>query len=276
MAVGAVTSFRRAAALLAAPVLAACGGGVSLEEEAEIGAAYAAELQRELPLIRDPVAVAALNRLGDRLAAHADSTPRDYTFYLVDSPEVNAFALPGGHIFVNRGLIATADEAAELAGVLGHEIGHVAERHGIEQVRKRQGAGALVSIVYVLLGREPGVVEQIAIEAGGAAVFARYGRDAEREADRRAILTLAAAGYDPEGVASFFEELLRQQAREPSLLEGWFASHPTSRERVENARAMIDTLGVDRARLTGDTPEYQAFRARVLQLGGGAAGPAGR
>lgn len=267
---------RRGAALLALTVLAACGGGVSLEEEAEIGAAYAAELQRELPLIRDPVAVAALNRLGDRLAAHADSTRRDYTFYLVDSPEVNAFALPGGHIFVNRGLIETADEASELAGVLGHEIGHVVERHGIEQVRKRQGAGALVSLVYVVLGREPGVVEQVAIEAGGAAVFARYGREAEREADRRAIRTLAAVGYDPEGVASFFEELLRQQAREPSLLEGWFASHPTSRERVESARAMIDTMDVDRARLTDDTPEYQAFRARVLQLGGGAAGPARR
>ncbi len=152
----------------------------------------------------------------------------------------------------------------------------MAERHGLDQVRKRQGAGALVTLVYVVLGREPGVAERIAIEAGGAAVFARYGREAEREADRRAITTLAAAGYDPEGVASFFEELLRQQAREPSLLEGWFASHPTSRERVENARAMIAAMDVDRAGLTDDTPEYQAFRARVLQLGGEAADAARR
>jgi beta-barrel assembly-enhancing protease len=259
------------------PVLAACGGGVSLQEEAEIGAAYAAEVQREVTLIRDPEAVATLNRLGNQLAARADPTARRYTFYLVDSPEVNAFALPGGYIFVNRGLIESADQASELAGVLGHEIAHVTERHGIEQMKKRRGAGTLITVVYVLLGRDPGVVEQIAIEAGGAAVFARYGRKAEREADQRAVQTLPAAGYDPEGMATFFEDLLRQQAREPTLLDSWFSTHPTSQERVQNARAMIRTLDVDRSRLTDDTPEYQAFRARVRQLGRtGEGAPVGR
>ena len=259
-----IRSHIRHAALLLLPVLAACGG-VSLQEEAELGDAYAAQVQREVPLIRDTEAVTTLNRIGDDLARRADRTGRQYTFYLVDSPEVNAFALPGGHIFVHRGLIESADEASELAGVLGHEIAHVTERHGIEQMKKRRGAGTLVTIIYVLLGREPGLVEQIAIEAGGAAVFARYGREAEREADRRAVETLPAAGYDPEGVATFFEELLAQQAREPGLLDTWFSTHPTSRERVDNTRAMIRTLNVDRARLTDDTPEYQAFRARVRQ-----------
>ena len=261
--------------LLLAPALAACGGGVSLREEAELGAAYAAEVQRQVPVITDPAAVAALNRMGDRLASRADSTGREYTFYLVDSPEVNAFALPGGHIFVNRGLVETADQAAEFAGVLGHEIAHVTQRHGIEQMKKRRGAGTLVTLVYVILGREPGLAEQIAIEAGGAAVFARYGREAEREADQRAVHTLPAAGYDPEGVATFFEDLLRQQAREPGLLDTWFSTHPTSQERVQNARAMIRTLGVDHARLADDTPEYQAFRARVRRLGSSAASTAG-
>jgi predicted Zn-dependent protease len=266
------------AAALMAPAIAACGGGsVSLQEEAELGAAYAAQVQREMPLIRDPAAVAALNRFGDELVERADSTGRDYTFYLVDSPEVNAFAIPGGHIFVNRGLIESADQASELAGVLGHEIAHVTERHGIEQMKKQQGAGTLVSLIYVILGREPGVVEQVAIQAGGAAVFARYGREAEREADQRAIETLPAAGYDPEGVATFFEALLEQQARQPTLLDSWFASHPTSQERVQNARTLIGTLNVDRERLTDDTPEYQAFRTRVRQLGASnGAGAAGR
>lgn len=264
--------FPRAAAMLMATALAACGGGVSLQEEAELGAAYAAEVQRQVPLIRDPAAVAALNRLGDQLAARADATGRDYTFYLVDSPEVNAFAIPGGHIFVNRGLIESADQASELAGVLGHEIAHVTERHGIEQMKKQQGAGTLVTLIYVILGRDPGPLEQVAIQAGGAAVFARYGREAEREADQRAIETLPAAGYDPEGVATFFEALLEQQARQPGLLDTWFASHPTSQERVQNARALIGTLKVDRSRLTDDTPEYQAFRARVLRLGGTSSG----
>lgn len=255
----------RAGLLLLAPALWACGG-VSPQEEAELGAAYAAEIRGQVRLIQDPASVATLNRLGKQLAARADSTPREYTFYLVDSPEVNAFAVPGGHIFVNRGLIESADQAAEFAGVLGHEIAHVTERHGIEQMEKRRGAGTLISLVYIVLGRDPGVVEQIAIEAGGAAVFARYGRDAEREADQRAVQTLPAAGYDPEGVATFFEDLMAQQAREPGLLDSWFASHPTSQERVQNARAMIRNLNVDRAALADDTPEYQAFRARVLQL----------
>jgi predicted Zn-dependent protease len=255
------------AALVLAPLLAACGGDVSLREEAELGAAYAAEVKREVTLITDPAAVATLNRFGDQLAARADATERDYTFYLVDSDEINAFAIPGGHIFVNRGLIETADQASEFAGVLGHEIAHVTERHGIEQMKKQRGAGTLVTLIYVVLGRDPGVVEQVAIQAGGAAVFARYGRQAEREADQRAVQTLPAAGYDPEGVATFFEDLLRQQAREPGLLDTWFASHPTSQERVQNARTMIRTLNVDRARLADDTPEYQAFRARVRQLG---------
>ncbi|HYR10187.1 MAG TPA: M48 family metallopeptidase [Longimicrobium sp.] len=262
------------AAMLMSAALAACGGGdVSLREEAQLGAALAAEVQRQMPLIRDPGAVATLNRLGDQLAARADATERDYTFYLVDSPEVNAFAIPGGHIFVNRGLIESADELSELAGVLGHEIAHVTERHGIEQMKKQQGAGTLIGLIYAILGREPGTLERVAIEAGGAAVFARYGREAEREADQRAIQTLPAAGYDPEGVATFFEELLAQQAREPTLLDTWFASHPTSQERVQNARTMIGTLKVDRSRLVDDTPEYQAFRARVRRLGGASTGP---
>jgi beta-barrel assembly-enhancing protease len=258
----------RRVALLLLPLLAACG--IDQKEEAQLGAEYAREIQREVRLIRDPALTARLDALGQQLVRRADGTGRKYTFYLVDSPEVNAFAIPGGHIFVNRGLVESADQASEFAGVLGHEIAHVTERHGIEQMEKRRGAGAVVTLVYVLLGREPSGVEQVAIQAGGAAVFARYGRNAEREADQRAVQVLPAAGYDPEGVATFFEDLLEQQQREPGLLDSFFASHPTSQERVRNARALIQTLDVDRARLADDTPEYRAFRAAVLQRGGGA------
>lgn len=259
------------AALLLMPLLAACG--IDQNEEAKLGAEYAAQIQQEVRLIRDPALVGQLNKLGQQLVQRADRTGREYTFYLVDSPEVNAFAVPGGHIFVNRGLIESADQASEFAGVLGHEIAHVTERHGIEQMEKQRGAGALVTLVYVVLGREPSGVEQVVINAGGAAVFARYGRNAEREADQRAVELLPAAGYDPEGMATFFEELLQQQQREPGLLDSFFASHPTSQERVRNARALIRTLNVDTARLADDTPEYRAFRAAVLQRSGRTADP---
>lgn len=245
--------------------LAACSGSIGLEEEAEIGNAYAAEVLQQVRLVEDPAAQTALDRLGEELAARADSTGRRYTFYLVDSPEVNAFAIPGGHIFVNRGLIRSADQLAELAGVLGHEIAHVTERHGLEQVEKRQRANLLVTLLYWLLDRQPGALEQVAIEGGGAAIFAKYGRDAEREADGHAVRTLARAGYDPEGVATFFEELLREQRRNPGRIDQWFASHPTSQERVQNTRAMIRQLGpLDRSRLVRDNAEYQRFRARVV------------
>jgi predicted Zn-dependent protease len=256
----------RGAGVLAMALLAACG--IDQKEEAQLGAEYATEIQREVRLIRDPALVAQLDKLGQQLVQRADRTGRKYTFYLVDSPEVNAFAIPGGHIFVNRGLIESADQASEFAGVLGHEIAHVTQRHGIKQMEKRRGAGAVVTLIYVVLGREPSGVEQVAIQAGGAAVFARYGRNAEREADQHAVQLLPAAGYDPEGVATFFEDLLKQQQTEPGLLDSFFASHPNSQERVQNARALIQTLNVDTARLADDTPEYRAFRERVLQRSG--------
>jgi predicted Zn-dependent protease len=265
---------RRAVSFALALLLASagCGGSIGVEEEAELGATLAAQASKEVRLIDDPAAVGALNEIGRGLAEHADSTGRRYTFYLVDSPEVNAFAIPGGHVFVNRGLVERADQFAELAGVLGHEIAHVTERHGIEQLEKQQNAGLLVGIVYWVLGREPGALEQVAIQGGGAALFAKYGRDAEREADQRAVRTLATAGYDPEGIATFFEELLREQARRPTAVDQWFSTHPTSEERVRNARAMIQALGpLDQSRLARDTPEYQRFRARVRQLGSGPA-----
>jgi predicted Zn-dependent protease len=248
-------------------VLSGCAGKIGPEEEARLGAQYAAEIRGKVPLVRDAAAVEALNRMGRGLASRADSTGRRYTFYLVNSPEVNAFAIPGGHVFVNRGLIEHADVVSELAGVLGHEIAHVTERHGLETLEKQQRANIFLQLVYWVLDREPGALEQVVIQGGGAAVFAKYGRDAEREADQRAVETLAVAGYDPDGIATFFEELLREQPDSPASFDQWFASHPTSAERVQNTRALIGMLGpLDRERLIRDTPEYQRFRERVQAL----------
>ena len=242
-----------------------CGGGVGLAEEEELGDDYAAQLATQLPLLADPTALAELSAIGDELAAQADPSGRRYDFHLVDSPQVNAFAIPGGHIYVNRGLIERADDVSELAGVLGHEIAHVTERHGIEQAQKRQRTGLLLSLFYMITGRDPGLLEQVVIQGGAGAVFAKYGRDAEREADERAVGTLVAAGYDPEGIATFFEELLREQPGNPRGVDQWFASHPTSAERVRNVRAIIESLGpLDQERLVRDTPEYDAFRERVM------------
>ena len=257
-------------ALLLLLPTAACGGEVGLAQEEELGDDYAAQIAGEVRLIDDPEAIAALTEIGDDLASRADPTGRRYDFHLVDSPEVNAFAIPGGHIYVNRGLIERADELSELAGVLGHEIAHVTERHGIEQAEKQQRTGLLVSLFYLLIGRDPGIVEQIVIQGGAGAVFAKYGRDAEREADERAVATLVAAGYHPEGIATFFEELLREQRGDPSGVAQWFASHPNSAERVSNVRAIIETLGpLNEAALVRDSPAYDAFRERLVGVQSG-------
>jgi beta-barrel assembly-enhancing protease len=278
---------RRAARLLrrgsalALLLAAGCTRGVSVAEEEQIGDAYSAEVAQQLPLMHDAEALAELNRLGNDLAARADQTGRRYDFHLVDSPETNAFAIPGGHIYVNRGLIEQADEQAELAGVLGHEIAHVTERHGIEQAEKQQRTNLFLSLFYMLIGRDPGLVEQIVIRGGAGAVFAKYGRDAEREADERAVATLVAAGYDPEGMATFFEDLLREQRGDPGRFEQWFASHPTSAERIRNVRAIIESLGpLDEARadprharLPGIPPAGAGGALRPRYSGSSSGGP---
>ena len=248
-------------------VLTGCSSSIGVQEEEQLGDEYAAEIRQQVPVINDPAAVAYIEQIGLQLIAPSDDSGRDYTFYLVDSPEINAFAIPGGHVFVHTGLIERADELSEFAGVLGHEIAHVVERHGIEQVERQQQGNMVLGLVYMLMGRQPDLLEQVVIQGGGAAIFAKYGRDAEREADQRAVQMLVSAGYHPEGMATFFEELMLESRQSPMLVEQIFSTHPTSAERIENARATIETMGeLQEETLLRDTPQYQQFRARIASL----------
>jgi predicted Zn-dependent protease len=167
---------------------AGCAPAVSTQQEVQLGGEYAAQLAQELPLIRDGQVVQYINQLGRSIAQRADPRGIQYTFYVVNAPEVNAFAVPGGYIYVNRGLIERTDNMSELAGVLAHENGHVVHRHSIDQMQRAQGANAALGVLYgVLLGRNPSGVEQVAVQGVGTAVFAGYSRDAERESDASAI-----------------------------------------------------------------------------------------
>jgi beta-barrel assembly-enhancing protease len=253
--------------VLATGSLTGCSGSIGVDEEEQLGDEYAAEIRQQVPVIDDAASLAYIQEIGLQLIAPTDDSGRDYTFYLVDSPEINAFAIPGGHVFVHTGLVERADELSEFAGVLGHEIAHVVERHGIEQVERQQQGNMVLGLIYMLLGRQPDLLEQVVIQGGGAAIFAKYGRDAEREADQRAVQMLVSAGFHPEGMATFFEELMLESRRSPILVEQIFSTHPTSEERIENARATIETLGeLQEESLLRDTPEYQQFRARVASL----------
>jgi predicted Zn-dependent protease len=234
----------------------------------QLGADYSRQINRQLPLVTDRATNDYINRLGRQIASRADQRGIPYTFYVVNSDLVNAFAIPGGYVYVNRGLIERADNVSELAGVLGHEIGHVVERHSIERLQRAQNANTMLGVLYgVLLRRNPSGVEQAGIQVGGSAVFAGYSRDAEREADRVAVPYLVASGINPNGLPSFFEELMGERQRNPSRVAGWFSTHPLEQERIQNTRAIIAaTPGANGRNLATDTREFQNFRARVRSL----------
>jgi predicted Zn-dependent protease len=254
--------------LCGAGVSAGCAPQVSTQQEVAIGADYSRQINRQLPMLNDQATNNYVNQIGQQLAQIADPRGIRYHFYVVNSDVVNAFALPGGYVYINRAIIERADNVSELAGVLAHEIGHVAERHSIEQLQRAQNANLGLNVLYgVLLGRTPSGVEQAGIQVGGSAVFAGYTRDAEREADAVAVGYMMRAGYNPRGLPSFFEELLELQRRQPGRVEQWFATHPTTQERVANTQAAIArTPGANASNLVTDTRAFQNIRARVASL----------
>lgn len=255
----------RGSAILAALVLSACA--ISDEEELQLGEETAAEIGAQMPLITDPVVHRYINELGASIAGPADTRGLDWKFQIVDSRAINAFAVPGGFIYVNRGLIERAESLDELAGVLGHEVAHVTLRHSVEQMEKAQKTNVGVAIVCTLTSVCESGLAQVAIGAGSQAWFARHSRDDELEADAEGVRYVANAGIDPGGVPRFFSRLLEERQRRPAMVEGWFGTHPLEEDRIENARRLIDELGLDATNdLRRDTPAYQAFRQRVQQL----------
>ncbi|MEX2582093.1 MAG: M48 family metallopeptidase [Gemmatimonadota bacterium] len=247
---------------------AGCAPNITTQQEVQLGDEYAAELARQLPLVRDQSVVNYINALGNEISQRADPRGIRYNFYVVNAPEVNAFAVPGGHIYVNRGLIERTANMSELAGVLAHEIGHVVHRHGIEQVQRAQNANVGLAVIYgVLLGRNPSGIEQVGTQVIGTAVFAGYSRDAERQADETAIQYLIASGIHPSGLVTMFETLMAERERNPGSVEQWFSTHPTTQERIDNTRAAIAQIPASTLqRLTTTSQSYAQFRTRVSQL----------
>ena len=265
-----LTSLRAGAVALAVGGAALAGGcaTVSTQQEVQAGAEYSRQVNAQLPLVRDAYTNQYVTQLGRQIAAQADPRGIPYTFYVVNSDVVNAFSLTGGYVYINRGVIERADNVSQLVGVMAHEIGHVVERHGVEQAQRAQNANTALSILYgVLMRRNPSTVERAGIQVGGTAVFAGYSREAEREADRDAITYMIKSGYNPHGLPQFFAKMVSEQQRQPSKVEQWFATHPLTQERIQNTQAVIAaTPGANSSRLVVDTREFQNFRARVRSL----------
>ena len=245
--------------------LGACA--VSTADEVSMGQQYATQINQQLPIVTDPEINRYVNVLGDSIAGLADDRSLEWHFYVVDSKEVNAFAVPGGFIYVNRGLIERTDNLSQLAGVLGHEIGHVTERHSIKQMQQAQKANIGVTLACVLTRICESQAGQAAIQVGGAAVFSKFSRDDEREADEEGIKNVIRAGIDPNGVPSMFQKLLQERRTRPAGVDAWFRTHPLEEDRIEETSAMIrkyDPLILQG--LTLDSPNYQAFKARLQSL----------
>jgi predicted Zn-dependent protease len=249
-------------------VLAAVGGcDVSVAQEDELGDQYAAAIESQLTLLDDSAATAWLARMGTRLTSVADRENRDWHFYLVDDSTVNAFAVPGGHIFVHRGLIERAGSYAELAGVMGHEIAHVTLRHSVDQMRSRTRTSLLVTVFCAVVNVCSSTAAQIAIDVGGQALFAKYSRDDEAQADSAAVGYLLDAGIDPRGIPAMFGRLAAERKADPTALDGWFGSHPLEESRVARTNALISMIGTSRLdQLVENDQGFDDFKASVQGL----------
>jgi beta-barrel assembly-enhancing protease len=259
--------FRKNAALAlvagGATAVGACG--ISTQQELQMGQQYSAEINRQLPIINNAAINNYINSLGQSIARQG-GRQIPYRFYVVNATQVNAFAVPGGHIYVNRGLIERTRNMSELAGVLAHEVAHVEHRHGIDQMEQMQGANLALTAAYVLLGRAPSGLEETAIGVGGQLYFARHSREAENEADATAVGLLVRAGIDPNGLPSFFNVLLDEQRRQPSSVEQWFSTHPLTTERVANTQRMIQQVPAAQLRgLRRDSNDFQTMKNRLRQ-----------
>jgi beta-barrel assembly-enhancing protease len=237
----------------------------SLDREITIGQSLAMEIDQSSQVITDPVVNEFINRIGQNIVLHSDAKI-PFKIKVIDSEEVNAFALPGGFLYVNRGLLEAADNEAEVAGVLAHEIAHVAARHGIEQASKGELLN-YASLPLIFLGGLGGyIIQQIA----GVAIpltFLKFSRGAETEADRLGAQYTWASGYDPNALVSFFEKL---QARDRQPRNGKkagamarvFSTHPLTEDRIKNVQSLI-SLFPDRGEYQLSSSDFAGVKSRL-------------
>ena len=238
---------------------------LSTQDEVEIGRQAAREVEQSMPMYKNPVVVAYIDSLGQALVKHSRRSNIRYSFKVVDTDQVNAFALPGGWLYVNRGLILASEDESELAGVIGHEIGHVVGRHGARQISKQYGLAVLVGLVAGSSEGGSSIARDIAgqfASLGAGLTLLKYGRDAEREADSFAVEELHAAGIDPDGMATFFEKLLAMHEKNQGETATLFSTHPPTAERISNVRAQIQQLA-DKRGLKSDSGRFQQIKVML-------------
>ncbi|MEO8650156.1 MAG: M48 family metallopeptidase [Acidobacteriota bacterium] len=244
--------------------------GGSQEKEMAIGRQLALEFEQQAKMVDDPMITEYVNRVGQNVVLHSDAKI-PFAIKVVDSDEVNAFALPGGFFFVNKGLILAADNEAELAGVMAHEIAHVAARHAMENQGKLQAInyGLLATIIF-----GGGIASTVAQNAGGFGQllsFLQFSRNAETEADDLGVQYLYASGYDPTAMSTMFEKLASKNKKKPGTISKIFATHPQSVDRRDASLALVARFP-EKEEYIISTSEFQRVKARLLKTTNARAG----
>ncbi|MCC6393714.1 MAG: M48 family metalloprotease, partial [Bryobacterales bacterium] len=209
----------------------------SIEKEIALGKALAQDVERQAKIVDDPVIAEYVNRVGQNLVRNSDAKV-PFTIKVVDSEEVNAFALPGGFFFVNSGLILRAESEAELAGVMAHEIAHVAARHGTRQASRGQFVN-LATIPLIFMGGWAGYGARQAASVLIPIGFLSFSRGFEEEADLLGLQYLYKTGYDPTAFVDFFEKLQSMEKRKPGTMSKVFSTHPLTEDRIKNSQKNI-------------------------------------
>jgi len=202
--------------------------------------------------------VAYVRMVGERIHAVTPLNGRPFDFKIINDSSVNAFSLPGGHVYLNTGLIAQADKVDMLAGVMAHEISHVVARHAIKQLQQQQEINVIGSI---LLGQNPNALAQIAAQVLAGGAMARFSRADEKQADDMGLDFMARAGYDPHGMLEMFQKLLNLERSQPGAVARFFQDHPGTQDRIDDISGRISRMGSTAG--VQDDPEYQVVRRRL-------------
>jgi len=240
------------------------GNWYSLETEIRMGKQYAMQVEQGVKLVQDPVVTEYVNRIGQNLVRNSDAQV-PFTIKVIDSDEVNAFALPGGFFYVNSGLILAADEEAEMAGVMAHEIAHVAARHGTRQMTRAQWAN-IGTIPLILIGGGIGYGIYEAAGLGLPLTFMKFQRNFEAEADYLGLQYMYKTGYDPQAFISFFEKIQAKEKKKPGTLAKAFASHPQTPDRIEKSQQEIATILPAKAQYIVSTSEFDDVKSRLATI----------
>jgi beta-barrel assembly-enhancing protease len=240
------------------------GDWYSLETDVKMGRQYAQMVDSSSKFISDPVVTEYVNRIGQNLVRNSDAQV-PFTFKVIDSDVINAFSLPGGFVYINSGIIMAADEEAELAGVMAHEIAHVCARHATRQLTRSQYAG-IATIPLIFVGGGIGYAIYNAAGLGLPIAFMSFQRSFEAEADYLGLQYDYKTGYDPQAFISFFEKVQAEEKKKPGFMDKTFASHPQTPDRIEASQKEIATILPARPEYVVSTSEFDDVKARLAEI----------